>query len=1481
MVESVVQSHAKIVVDSTEKSKIRVLHVDDEPALLRVTKQCLELEGMFQVDSVSSVEEAMAKLEKERYDAVVSDYQMPGKDGLEFLKELRENGNRTPFIMFTGKGREEVAIRALNLGANQYLDKTGETETVYMELAHTITELAKTKKAEELLRLSEERYRNLFDNAKDVIVLFDLKGNVISANKGAEKYGFNKSGMLGKNMLKFVSKRYWPRLLKDVAQIALGKTAKGRIEIHTAKGDKIAEYRSNPIFSDNRVVGIQTVLEDITEHEKAEEELRESEGRYDVLIESINDVFFAMDRDFRYTYWNKASERLTGISAKDAIGKSLTEVFPDVEGTEVEQFYQNTLRTNQHQTFVNKYRMGDKTFVFEIDAYPTKAGLSVFVKDISERKKTESVLKESEERYRDLVEREKDIIYSLDDKGKITFANPAVGTILGYRREETIGKDFMVLIPKELQEKTAADFDNLLKTGEITAETVLLDKKGHPHSVEYSSTVIKDGNKVVGTRGIVRDVTERKKAERESRIKDDALASSISAVAFTDLEGNLTYVNNSFLRMWGYANDREVLGRPAAEFWLSEEKADEIVKAVNDEGGWVGELAAKKKYGSTFEAQLSASLVKDETGKPLCMMGSFIDITERRQAGQSLKESEEKYRRLVELAPDGIVAVNAEGVVTSANRSFLTLVGYDSEEGIVGKPFTELMTMRMEDIPRFQGMFMSLMKGESPSPSEFLYVRRDGTSRWAEVHPGLLIKDGKPVGVQAIMRDVSERKNAEKLIQKNQQKFEQLFMSNPEAAVYVDQNERVLHVNPRFTELFGYSFDEVKGKFLDDFVVPEDRRKEALMLAQKGKEGYVYYETVRKNKKGSPIPVTLSSAPIVLQGQHLGDVVLYKDITERKKAEEELRNSEERLSILFELAPDAYYLSDLKGNFIDGNKAAEKLTGYMKDELIGKSFLKLKLLPRNEALKAAKLLAMNALGKSTGPDELVLNRKDGTQVPVEIRTHPIKIKDKALVLGIARDISIRKKDEQAILESHQKFEGLFRHNPEAAVYLDVNFKIVDVNPCFCQLFGYSAKEVEGRNINEVVVPEGMREEAESMDKDAKNGHVSHDTVRKRKDGSLVHVSISAAPVTFENNLLGYVGIYKDITELKRAQEESEESRKHFQMLFDLMADPVAVVDGRGKILEVTQKVEEITGFKKEELVGKNLLKVKMFGAKTKAVMIKGLAKRMMGMNVQPYEVEVLKKDGGKLMFEINAAKIDYKGKPADLVVFRDVLERKNLEEKLRVVGSLTRHDVRNKLSAVTGNAYLLRRKLAGNAEALEQLADMENAVRNVEAIFEFARTYEKLGVEQLVNTNVGKAVDEAASLFTDLKGIKIVNECHDLTVLADSLLRQLFYNLIDNTLKYGEKTGQIRIYSKTSSADKLELVYEDDGVGIPNDMRSSLFKEGFTLGKGTGYGLFMIKRICEVYGWNIQETGIQWKGVRFVITIPKTNSNGKENYRIV
>jgi PAS domain S-box-containing protein len=497
-----------------------------------------------------------------------------------------------------------------------------------------------------------------------------------------------------------------------------------------------------------------------------------------------------------------------------------------------------------------------------------------------------------------------------------------------------------------------------------------------------------------------------------------------------------------------------------------------------------------------------------------------------------------------------------------------------------------------------------------------------------------MIADNKVKLIVSVVRDITERKKAEKLIQESHQEFEQLFMSNPEAAVYVDPNERVLNVNPRFTELFGYSFDEVEGKFLDNFVVPEDRRKEALMLAQKGREGYVYHETVRKNKKGSLIPVALSSNPIVLQGQHLGDIVLYKDITERKKSEELLRESEER------------------------------------------------------------------------------------------------------------------------------FRDLFMGNPEAAACLDPDYRIRDINPRFEELFGYSLAEVQGKHINDVVVPDGKRKEGEALDKDARKGYVYRNTVRRKKDGSLVQVSVSAAPMTGEKGIIGIVAMYKDISDLKNAEKKMD-----------------------------------------------------------------------------------------------------------------------SMIEKLRVVGSLARHDVRNKLTAVVGNAYLLKKRFAGDPDALECLRSVEAAVRESERVFDFAGVYERLGVEQLAYMDVKKVVDEAVGLFPDLKGVKMTNDCGGLTLLADSLLRQLFYNLIDDSLKYGEKLTQIRIHYEKSE-DWLKLVYEDDGVGISKDARAKLFTEGFTTGKGSGYGLYLIGRMMEVYGWTIGETGTHGKGAQFTINIPKAKPDGRPNYKL-
>jgi signal transduction histidine kinase len=221
-----------------------------------------------------------------------------------------------------------------------------------------------------------------------------------------------------------------------------------------------------------------------------------------------------------------------------------------------------------------------------------------------------------------------------------------------------------------------------------------------------------------------------------------------------------------------------------------------------------------------------------------------------------------------------------------------------------------------------------------------------------------------------------------------------------------------------------------------------------------------------------------------------------------------------------------------------------------------------------------------------------------------------------------------------------------------------------------------------------------------------------------------------------------------------------------------------------------------------------------------------------------------------------------------------------MNEKLRVVGGLTRHDVRNKLCAVTGNAFLLKKKHADQADIVDGLGKMEQACKEIGKIFDFAKMYEQLGVEELTYVDAEKDIGEAVALFSGPLNLKVINECHGLTLLADSFLRQLFYNLIDNSLKHGEKVTKIRVHYEKVDQDKLIVVYEDDGAGISAENKQQLFKEGFSTGGSSGYGLYLIRKMIEVYGWTIQETGEPGKGAQFTITIPQLNQNGKSNFKI-
>jgi PAS domain S-box-containing protein len=365
------------------------------------------------------------------------------------------------------------------------------------------------------------------------------------------------------------------------------------------------------------------------------------------------------------------------------------------------------------------------------------------------------------------------------------------------------------------------------------------------------------------------------------------------------------------------------------------------------------------------------------------------------------------------------------------------------------------------------------------------------------------------------------------------------------------------------------------------------------------------------------------------------------------------------------------------------------------------------------------------------------------------------------------------------------------------------------------------------------------------------------------------------------------GAFRDITESKKIFERNCLQAR----LLNAVGQAVIATDTKGNITYWNRAAEQLYGWTETEVLGRNIVDVTP--AETSKEQAVDILNRLIAGECWSGEFLAKRRDGTVFPAIVTDAPItNDKGEFIGIIgVSTDITEQKymqevlndaigkvvELNEKLQVVGSLTRHDIRNKLSTLNSRIFLLKKRLSGNAEALLQLKELELATQQILDITEFEGIYEQVGAEELKYVDVERHINEAVALFSDLKGVKLIHECHGLTVLADSLLRQLFYNLIDDSLKYGEEIKNIRVHYKEEE-NQLKLIYEDDGVGIPEEMRSNLFSKGF--GKGTGYGLYLIKRICEAYGWTIQETGKQGQGAQFTMTIPKIAKDGKKSYEI-
>jgi len=514
------------------------------------------------------------------------------------------------------------------------------------------------------LQASETRYRRLFETAQDGILLLDAAtGQITDVNPFLEK-------LLGYSHAELTGQYLWEiGPFKDVAESKLAFEQLQTNEyiryedlpLETRAGQRIqVEFVSN-VYRINGGKVIQCNVRDITARRQAADLLMASEEKYRILADRIADQFFGMDTALRYTYWNEISEMETGISAEDALGRSLQEVFPDTAGSPIEQFFLNALKTQKPATLFTEYVIQGQKRFFEIICYPSPEGLSVFSRNITQRRQAEEALRESETKLRAIVESSRDAI-GVSKAGIHFFVNPAYVTMFGYQAaSELIGIPILDLIAPAAREGIIQNIQR--RTSGVPAplayETTGLRKDGTAFDMDVQASLYElEGEQ--HTLVILRDITDRKHSEaalRENEARYQKLIdTSIDGFWVVDREGRFLEVNDAYCAMTGYTRAAMLTMRISdLEGAETQEQTRAHLRRVIAQGGDRFESQHRCADGRVIEVEVNAVYQEDRQ----VFLVFINDITPRKRAEEAIqslaKFPAENPNPVLRLRPNGII----------------------------------------------------------------------------------------------------------------------------------------------------------------------------------------------------------------------------------------------------------------------------------------------------------------------------------------------------------------------------------------------------------------------------------------------------------------------------------------------------------------------------------------------------------------------------------------------------------------------------------------------------------------------------------------------------------------------------------------------------------------------------------------------------------------------------------------------------------
>ncbi|HWQ65696.1 MAG TPA: PAS domain S-box protein [Methanospirillum sp.] len=1087
---------------------------------------------------------------------------------------------------------------------------------------------------------------------------------------------------------------------------------------------------------------------------------------------------------------------------------------------------------------------------------------------------------------RSLIEASIDPFIIIGPDGTITDVNIATVQVTGRSREYLIGTDFVDYCTNP--EKARAGFQLVYEKGQVRDYPLELSHlNGNTTPILYNASVYSDewGNGA-GIFVVARDITERLKAEdalKERDIQNQALFDqSPIAIELYDSMGTLVQANPACLNLFGIEDIRSIQRFSLfADPNVNDAQKDRLHRGetVHYQGPFDFEKVKNLRLYPTIRdgiiwLDVLITPLTNDAGSITGFLTQIQDITGRKQAEKEIITSEIRYRRLFESAQDGILILNHKtGEVTDSNPFIETLTGYSKEE-LIGKSLWEIGFIK--DTIASKVAFEELQAKDYIRYDDLPLETKDGKRIDVEFVSNVYPIDANTSVIQCNIRDISDRYRAEEAMKAAEETYRTIFLNSQIGLFRTDaKTGLILDANDAVARFIGYpdriSLLAEPFDITERYIDPSDREKMLALLQVEGE--FQNVETRFLKNDGSIIWMRFSAKLIPDKGWIEG---ISEDITDRKRAEEELYESETKLNLALSGAETGMWELNLSSNAGTIDDRAADLLGYKPDD-VGAHYTDWDQLSHPDDIPLIHqrlsdyLAGLTSMFESEhrmrhasgdwiwviGKGKIIQQFPDGTP---------------ARISGTIQNISRRKRMEEAVKESEKRYRDMFEIN--TAVMLIINpedSSIIDANAAAIRYYGYTKEEFSHLPLGEINIdnPDIIQKRIlQALDRQGIVFEFHH----RKKNGEIRDVEVFSGPITIGGRKILH-SIIQDITDRKRAEQELITAQVNLKEAHRQAHIGTFEWDIETDTVTWSDELYTIAG-RDSSFPAPTYTELPSYYTPASWDRLSGAVARALTTKEPFYiELEMVRPDGSiRWTNAFAGVTSDLKG---NVIGFngtvQDFTERKQAEDaihesnqKLRLLTGLTRHDILNQVTAVK-LLQDLALDTSNPAKVTEYITRAQEAVDQIEATIGFTREYENFGVVSSGWQRICRII-KSAKTEVSLGSVTVGNTIpEEIEVYADPIIRKVFTTLMENAIRHGGDLSNIRFLC-SEREDTLIVICEDDGVGVSSEEKEYIFDHGY--GKHTGIGLFLAREILSITGLSIQECGEPGIGARFEILVP-------------